>query len=171
VAEEKRKRGRPPKLKPDAPTLNIVRGAGQIQCTNQEAATLLKVSRETFEQFLGKYKEANEAWKSGQDEGKVSLRRTQLRMAQTSYAMAIFLGKNILGQRDNFAVEHGGTVQHNISVELQHVLQDYDGQTRSLPGHAINARAIDLLPGSRVEAGSHLQDSERVGGNGHIPKK
>lgn len=33
-------------------------------------------------------------------DGKISLRRTQFRMAETNVSMAIWLGKQILGQKD-----------------------------------------------------------------------
>ena len=37
--------------------------------------------------------------------GKISLRRAQFRLAEKSAAMAIFLGKNYLGQTDHVEVE------------------------------------------------------------------
>jgi len=38
--------------------------------------------------------------------GKISLRRTQWRLAESSAAMAIFLGKNLLGQRDTIEIDN-----------------------------------------------------------------
>ena len=43
----------------------------------------------------------SEAYKTYSVDGKVSLRRMQFNLAKTSAAMAIFLGKNMLGQRDD----------------------------------------------------------------------
>ena len=37
---------------------------------------------------------------------KIKLRRNQMELSKKSAAMAIFLGKNLLGQRDNFEVEN-----------------------------------------------------------------
>lgn len=37
---------------------------------------------------------------------KISIRRNQLALSKKSAVMAIFLGKNYLGQRDNIEVEH-----------------------------------------------------------------
>ena len=37
--------------------------------------------------------------------GKISLRRAQFRLAEKNAAMAIFLGKNYLGQRDHVEVD------------------------------------------------------------------
>jgi len=125
------KRGRPPKLKPDEQTLALLAGLGQIQCTNVEASAVLHVARETFEKFIGTNENARKAWESGKEQGKISLRRLQFRLAQTNAAMAIFLGKNYLGQKDSF--DTNSTVEHGVSEELAALLMQHDGNSRSLP--------------------------------------
>jgi len=45
------------------------------------------------------------------------LRRTQFKLADTHPGMAIFLGKNYLGQRDLFDLDHAGTINHAVSNE------------------------------------------------------
>jgi len=45
------------------------------------------------------------------------LRRTQFKLADTHAGMAIFLGKNYLGQRDLFDLDHAGTINHAVSKE------------------------------------------------------
>jgi hypothetical protein len=72
----------------------------RIHCTKAEIAGVLGVSRPTFDAFLDREPDAREAFENGIEEGKASLRRTQFRLAERSAAMAIFLGKNLLGQRD-----------------------------------------------------------------------
>jgi hypothetical protein len=108
------KRGRPPKLIADEKTLATLHSLAVIQCTWKEAAAFLKVSEPTFGAFLKRHKKARETWDSGIETGKISLRRVQLRLAETNAAMAIFLGKNLLGQSDR--QEHsgpsGGPIQH-----------------------------------------------------------
>lgn len=43
--------------------------------------------------------------------GKISLRRTQFQLAEKSAAMAIFLGKVVLGQREDAIVQDESTIQ------------------------------------------------------------
>jgi hypothetical protein len=112
--------GRPPKLKPDATTLKQLAGLGAILCTTKEAAAALDVSEPTFLKFLADHPEAKAAFEDGKGKGKMSLRRSQFRLAEKNAAMAIFLGKNYLGQTDR--QEHtgadGGPIQFaNMSRE------------------------------------------------------
>lgn len=104
------KGGRPPKLDPDAATLNVLEGLGEIQCTTKEASCVLRVAETTFLRFLSDHPEAKEAFEIGKGTGRVSLRRTQIKLAQTNASMAIFLGKNILGQTDKQEFEHSGGI-------------------------------------------------------------
>lgn len=107
--------GRPPKLVSDDRTLQQITGLAQIQCTQEEAAAVLGVHRDTFGDFLRKDKKALDAWEMGQLRGKASLRRTQFRLAESNAGMAIFLGKNLLGQRDQAALEHTGKIDVNLN--------------------------------------------------------
>jgi hypothetical protein len=125
VSSAPNKGGRPPKLKADATTLSTLEGLGKIQCTTKEAAAVLKVSEPTFLKFLGDNPEAREVFEAGKAEGRSSLRRTQFRLAETNAAMAIFLGKNYLGQTDKQEHQHtgagGGPIQ---TVDLSKVSDD-----------------------------------------------
>lgn len=71
-------------------------GLGSIQCTISECAAVLGVSEESLNQdarFL-------QLWRKGKEKGKKSLRRTQFELAQQSATMAIWLGKQYLGQTE-----------------------------------------------------------------------
>jgi len=75
----------------------------KIQCTQSEICSVLKVTDKTLnrilkEQYGGGF---SECFKRLSEDGKTSLRRTQFELAKKSPAMAIFLGKNLLGQKDN----------------------------------------------------------------------
>ena len=88
-----------PKFKIDYEMVEKLAG---IQCTQQEIASFLGCSVDTLqrdEKFCGLYKK-------GQENGKMSLRRIQYKLAEKNPTMAIFLGKQYLGQRDNIEVEH-----------------------------------------------------------------
>ena len=75
---------------------NVVEKLANIQCTQEEIATFLGVSVRT----LQRDEEFCRLYKKGQDNGKMSLRRYQFKLAEKNTAMAIFLGKQYLGQRD-----------------------------------------------------------------------
>lgn len=108
------KGGRPPALKADEATLGQIRNLAGIFCTQDEAGAVLGVSRQTFNRFLNSEPAAQEAWDFGQDTGRASLRRMQWRHADKNPTMAIFLGKNYLGQRSEVGVTGpgGGPLLH-----------------------------------------------------------
>ena len=88
-----------PKFKID---YDMVEKLAGIQCTQQEIASFLGCSVDTLqrdETFCGLYKK-------GQENGKMSLRRIQYKLAEKNPTMAIWLGKQYLNQKDNIEVEH-----------------------------------------------------------------
>ena len=89
---EKRKVGRP-KFQIDYETVEKL---AHIQCTKTEIANFLGCSVDTLD------RDANFEvyYKKGLDDGKMSLRRMQFKLAEKNSAMAIFLGKQYLGQKD-----------------------------------------------------------------------
>lgn len=104
---EKKKSGRPPALKPDAKTLKQVMGLGQIQATTKECAAVLGVSEPTFIKFKADHPIVAETLDAGRETGKASLRRMQFDAAKKGNpTMLIWLGKQMLGQRDR--KEHSG---------------------------------------------------------------
>lgn len=78
-----------------------------IQCTEEEIAGWYKCSVDTIERYCNKtYKMSfAEAYKILSVKGKMSLRRSQFRIAETNPTMAIWLGKQYLGQKDRADVE------------------------------------------------------------------
>ena len=73
-----------------------------IQCTLIEIAGIFDCSEDTIERWCKKTYNLTfaDAFKKHSASGKISLRRMQFRMAEKSAAMAIFLGKQYLGQKD-----------------------------------------------------------------------
>lgn len=57
------------------------------------------------------------------------MRRLQWKLAEKSPAMAIFLGKNYLNQRDEWDVEVKGNLGVTTLAEL--MLEDYNGKDAS----------------------------------------
>lgn len=78
----------------------LVEKLAQIQCTQKEIASVLGMSERT----LQKDEKFMEVFNDCKEKGKASLRRIQWRHAEKSASMAMFLGKQYLGQRDNLEV-------------------------------------------------------------------
>ena len=77
----------------------------EIQCTLTEIAGWFRCSEDTVERWCKRtYKESfAEVFKQKRAPGLISLRRAQFQMAQTNTTMAIWLGKQYLGQTDKQA--------------------------------------------------------------------
>lgn len=73
-----------------------------LQCTLEEIASWFKCSEDTIERWCKRELHCSfaDAYKTHSASGKISLRRWQFKMAEHSVPMAIFLGKNWLGQTD-----------------------------------------------------------------------
>lgn len=79
----------------------------QIMCTKEEICGVLKITDKTLDRWCKEtyHQGYSEVYKMASAEGKKSLRRCQFDLAKKSAAMAIFLGKNYLGQRDSIEYE------------------------------------------------------------------
>lgn len=84
-----------------------------MQCTLDEIACFFKCSEDTIERWcMRTYKENfAEVFKKKRGTGKIALRRYQFQLAKKNASMAIFLGKNYLGQRD--------VVEQKTNVEIK----------------------------------------------------
>ena len=84
-----------------------------LQCTLEEIAGVFDCSVDTIERWCKReYKETfAEVYKKHSAKGKTSLRRIQFKLAEKSAAMAIFLGKNYLGQKDSIIETDEQTLQ------------------------------------------------------------
>ena len=81
---------------------NLTEKLAHIMCTQEEIATTFDCDVRTMQRD----EEFCRVKKKGKENGKMSLRRTQFKLAEKNPTMAIFLGKQYLGQRDNIEVEH-----------------------------------------------------------------
>ena len=76
--------------------VSLIKKLAEMQCTDTEIASALECSRKSLhnhEEYFTVIKEARER-------GKISLRRLQFKLAEKSAAMAIWLGKQYLGQKE-----------------------------------------------------------------------
>ena len=73
-----------------------------LQCTEAEICGFLDVTDKTLEKWCQKEYKAHfsEVFRQKRGIGKISLRRSQWRLAEKNANMAIWLGKQYLGQRD-----------------------------------------------------------------------
>lgn len=73
-----------------------------LQCTKEELAGFFNCSEDTIERWCRReYKESFAVvFAQKRVTGKISLRRSQFRMAETNPTMAIWLGKQYLNQRE-----------------------------------------------------------------------
>jgi hypothetical protein len=89
-----------------------------------------------------------EAWESGREIGKASLRRTQIAVAQQGNpTMLIWLGKQMLNQKDKIAEEVSGPEGKPLVERITHIeiigLDPEPGQFDRI------AHCIDLKPNAR----------------------
>ena len=74
-----------------------------LQCTRSEFCTWFDVNEDTLNRWCKENYDGrtfSAVFKEKRENGLISLRRTQFQLAEKSPAMAIFLGKNLLGQTD-----------------------------------------------------------------------
>lgn len=88
-----------------------------IQCTQEEIASFLNLSVRT----LQRDEEFCRVYKKGQENGRMSLRRMQFKLAEKNTAMAIFLGKQYLGQKD---VVENEITDNGILDDLKEALEN-----------------------------------------------
>lgn len=94
----------------------------ELHCTLAEIASWFDCSDDTIENRVLAEKGMlfSEYWRIKSAKGKISLRRIQLKLAERNAAMAIFLGKNLLGQRDDYGVDVGVRSWADFMRKAQH---------------------------------------------------
>lgn len=100
-----------------------------IQCTEEEIASWFKCSVDTIERWCRRELKMSfaDAFKTWSADGKISLRRTQFRMAETNCSMAIWLGKQYLGQKEMQEI----SVSKNDDDTIKEMRQYFDKQKSS----------------------------------------
>lgn len=95
-------------------------GFCRMQCTLWEIACYFNCSEDTIERRVKEQFDVSFADYFGKKRiaGLMSLRRIQFKMAEKSPAMAIFLGKNYLGQADKQELEHSNKGDGVLRIEV-----------------------------------------------------
>ena len=88
----------------------------KLQCTESEICSFFGVTDKTLVRWIKRTYSMtySEAYKRFSQDGLISLRRLQFKHAEKSAAMAIFLGKQYLGQRD--VVEQSGETGSGVTI-------------------------------------------------------
>ena len=124
---DKQQTGGRPLLVLNQAGIDLVQALGRLQCTNEEIASCLGTTDTTLlnaqnkEVFL-------RALEKGKAEGRMSLRRIQMKLAETSATMAIFLGKQILGQRENVEPQRLVLENDNVKAVLTELKKDAEAE-------------------------------------------
>ena len=74
-----------------------------LQCTREEICGILEVSEKTLDKWCHETYETSFSliFREKKQLGKMSLRRSQFKLSEKNATMAIWLGKQLLGQKDN----------------------------------------------------------------------
>lgn len=100
-----------PKLVIDA---DLVTSLAEIHCTYDEIAAVVGCSTDTLKRRFA------DRIEKGREKGKASLRRMQFEKAQEGNAtMQIWLGKQLLGQRDDAGVITGAVDTTEVARQLR----------------------------------------------------
>lgn len=98
-----------------------------IQCTEAEICGVLECSEDTLNRWCKRtYKMTfADTYKSKSQVGKSSLRRAQWKLAEKNASMAIWLGKQYLGQRDivELGLPTDNTQEDALSVSLREMAE------------------------------------------------
>jgi hypothetical protein len=100
----------------------------ELQCTAEEIASFFRFSVDTLDRRIKEHYDGQgfaEVFAQKRGLGRISLRRKQWKLAETNAAVAIFLGKNYLGQKDSHEVTS------TAPIVLKYSLNDKKEDTES----------------------------------------
>jgi hypothetical protein len=90
-----------------------------LQCTNEEIAAWFKCSTRTVETY-SRRPEFADVMTRGRAKGRISVRRAQMKLLESGNAtMGVWLGKQLLGQRDITPIELSGVDGKAVQISLE----------------------------------------------------
>jgi hypothetical protein len=109
-----------------------------LQCTDEELARFFGVSASTIENRR-KQPAFAEAMRRGRAKGKISVRRAQMKLLEAGNGtMGVWLGKQLLGQRDVTPIELSGPNGQPVKFDLRTIdaiIAQAREKTRGPAGH------------------------------------
>lgn len=134
--------GQPRKIEDSPETRRLFVAMGKVQSTYEEIGAAFGCSGQAVLDFFRRSPEVKELYDAAMYQGKASLRVTQFRMAQTNPAMAIWLGKQLLGQKDNPALgDAGGAIadSNDAKTKLERSLNaEFGSRASESPDKRLN---------------------------------
>jgi len=130
-----------------------VKECASLFCRIGETARILGCTAKAFSRRLEYDEELIEAWEDGLASASKELRKTQLELAKKAPGMAIFLGKNYLGQVDEPKVKSrdDDALKRQLSelppeklLQIQKILQEAKNEA-SISGEVIVEKDSKLL--------------------------
>ena len=100
-----------------------------LQCTTEEICSFFDITDKTLQTWCKETYGVNFSvvFQQKRNKGKISLRRSQFKLAERNANMAIFLGKQMLGQKDRQEIEMSGGVELSIEERRQIVRDELAG--------------------------------------------
>jgi hypothetical protein len=128
--------------------LVYVQRAASMGCTMEEIATLCGMTRATFYQHMERHPKLKQIVEHGRVEGKFRLRALQWQGCEAgNSAMLIWLGKQLLGQKDNHVIS--GDPDRPVTYVV-HMPAPIDDTQQWLRAHAPDGAFIE---GEVIEVG------------------
>lgn len=100
-----------------------------LQCTKEEICAWFDTTDKTLESWCKRTYNAgfSEIFRQKRGLGKISLRRSQWRLAEKNATLSIWLGKQYLGQRDEVVVDAGiRTKDDALSASLREMAKELE---------------------------------------------
>ena len=106
-----------------------------LQCTQEDICGFFDICSDTLNTWCKRtYKMGfSEVYAQKRGSGRISLRRIQFRLAQKNAAMAIFLGKNMLGQTDKVVHVNADKDRQELRELFEDVKNHAEPETDEIP--------------------------------------
>lgn len=90
-----------------------------LQCTEAEICAWFDITHKTLVAWCKRTygKDFSHVFAEKREGGKISLRRSQWRLAEKSATMAIFLGTNYLGQTNSYKQDLDGDIKIQMTID------------------------------------------------------
>ena len=137
---------------------DTVKNLAKICCTQEEIASVMGCSVKT----LQRRRQFNKAYQDGLNDARASLRRLQWRSAANgNITMQIFLGKNLLGQRDKFPEDERAADKEKVTI-INDLPQEPPNETPE-PQEEQQLRNSTTQAGNAPE--THVNEQQQEGEN------
>lgn len=104
-----------------------------LQCTKEEICGWFDITDKTLDGWVKRTygKRYSEIYALKRSRGKISLRRAQFRLAEKNATMAIWLGKQYLGQREHYETDNN---DNDLVLRFIEGMKKYDRVKREADG-------------------------------------